>query len=151
MATPLRTFSQLKRIGAFLGIRENVQTITLSGAASASAIATTIKPYGVTVINSTGTGASHRVPLARPRLAGVRKTIILKLNSTNDVIVVNATTTDKFYGSTVNSALFSTAAGARGQGNLQLVAISTAQWALLSQRGTTLATQYPFTLQNSTA
>jgi len=138
-----------RRMGFFAGIMEKVQTISVSGAASAAGIATTIKPYGVTVITTTGTGASHRIMLERPPRAGIRKTIVLKLNSTNDVIVVNKSTADKFFGSTVNSALFSTGAGAKGQGNLELVSVSTAAWALLNSRGTTAATQYPYVLQNS--
>ena len=132
----LRTFKD-RRIGFFVGIKERVQTITVSGAASAAGIATVIKPFGITLITTTGTGGPHRIMLARPQSNGIHKTIGVKLNSTNDVIIVNQSTADKFWGSTVNSALFSTAAGAKGQGQLHLVSVSTAQWMLLSQRGTT--------------
>lgn len=144
----VRSFKD-RRFGFFAGVRERVQTITVSGAASAAGIATVIKPYGVTVITTTGTGGPHRIMLARPLGGGFRKTVVVKLNSTNDVIVVNQSTADKFFGSTVNSVLFSTAAGAKGQGHLELVSVSTAAWALLSGRGTTAAAQYPFTPQNS--
>jgi hypothetical protein len=144
-----RSFFKDRRIGWFRGYRSNVQTISLSGAASAAGVATLIFPYGLTIINSTGTGGPHRVMLPAPPAAGIAKEIIVKTNSTADVVVVNQSTATKFYGSTVNSALFSTAAGAKGQGNLSLISVSTAAWALLNPRGTTAATQYPYALQNS--
>lgn len=147
MSTP-RAFKD-RRLGMFAGIREKVQTITASGAASAAGLATTIKPYGITLISTTGTGGPHRIMLERPQGAGIRKTVVVKMNSTADVVVVNKSTADKFWGSTVNSALFSSTT-LKGQGQaLELVGASTAQWALLSQRGTTAATQYVFGLQNS--
>lgn len=138
-----------RRIGMFAGIREKVQTITASGAASAAGIATTINPYGITLISTTGTGGPHRVMLKRPAGAGIRKTVVVKMNSSADVVVVNQTTSDKFWGSTVNSALFSSTT-LKGQGQaLELIGVSTSQWALLSQRGTTAVSQYVFGLQNS--
>lgn len=138
-----------RRLGMFAGLRESVQTITASGAASAAGIATTIKPFGVTFISTTGTGGPHRIMLQRPKGGGIHKTIVVKMNSSADVVVVNQTTADKWWGSTINSALFSSTT-LKGQGQaLRLVSVSTSQWALISQRGTTAATQYVFALQNS--
>ena len=143
-----------RRLGFFAGLKESVQTITAAGAASAAGIATTIRPYGITLVTTTGTGGPHRVMLERPKGVGIHKHVGVKMNSTADVIVVNKTTSDKFWGSTVNSALFSTAAGGKGQGNLHLVSVSTAQWMLLSNGvtlvGTTGLLKKSYGLQNST-
>jgi len=143
----LRSFKD-RRIGFFAGIKESVQSIAVSGAASAAGIATLIKPYGITVITTTGTGGPHRVMLPRPRAAGVRKTILVNMKTTADCIVVNQTTTDKWFGSTINSALFSTAAGGKGQGNIELVSVSTLQWSVLTPRSAT-GSANAFKFQNS--
>lgn len=124
----LRFFHQTKRLGAFLGIRENVQTITITGAASGAAIATRAKAYGITRIVSTGTGGPHVVALDAP-ITGVRKTVFARMNSTADVAVVCNSTATLFDGTTFNRVLFST--GADGRTALQLVGVSTSLWAIL--------------------
>lgn len=149
-----------RRFGFFAGLVEKVQTIKVpSGAAGAHVITTTIKPYGITVITSTGVtstgGNKARVSLDTPRVAGIHKTIIVKQGTSAQVVVVNKSTATKFFGSTYNSIAFTKTALGAGAGNIELRAVSTAAWALMTPRGSTggstahPASVTPFTFTNS--
>lgn len=123
-----RAFDRDRRIASRAGYQSNVQTITLSGAAAATPVATQIKPFGLTRIVSTGTGGPHFVALAEP-IAGLEKFVVARMNSTADVALVTHSTACLFDGTTFNRLTFSTAAD--GRTAVHLIGVSTALWAIL--------------------
>lgn len=146
-----RPFFKDKRLAFFAGYKETLQTITITGAASAAPVATRAKPYGTTLIASTGTGATHFVALGEP-IPGVRKTVIARMGSTAEVAVVCHSTACLFDGTTFNRLTFST--GADGRTAVDLLGLSTSRWAILSAgaQGNSTASPTPagFALAGST-
>lgn len=98
---------------------------------SQASTATTITNKGVTIINSTGAGRKT-FKLAKPARAGVQKRIAFIVNTTGDVAVLaGPTTASVFYGSTFGQVVVST--GATKHRAIELVATSTAVWAIASR------------------
>lgn len=116
------------------GIRQVVQTIAPSGASGVSATAVTNR--GVTVINSTGTGAGWVFNLTAPAAAGMEKIVAINPASTVPVQVRTASSAGTFFGSTANAFEASTAGTSGnliGKGKVvTLLSISTSQWAVKS-------------------
>lgn len=102
-------------------------------ALTAASTATQVFEYGVTQITSTGggTAATHGYKMARPS-AGLRKTIVVKCDSTREVKVQLAPSTDGavLFGTTYNNLVFSTGAGKRR--GIELVGLSSSLWGLVS-------------------
>lgn len=123
-----RPYFKDKRLAFFAGYRQTLQTITASGAAAATVIATKIKPYGVTLLVTTGSAGPHYFGLQEP-IPGVVKHVVWRGNSTADAALVTHTTLCLFDGTTFNKLLFSTAAD--GRTSVTLVGLTTNRWAIL--------------------
>lgn len=113
----VKTYNQ--QVDAYGG-SDVVQALTSTG--------TTVNRHGVTTITASSAGTAQ-FAIQGPT-AGVRKTIIVDPNSTEDVVVVNQTTSVTFFGTTANIATFSTGAGVK---SLELVGLSTTSWAVVSK------------------
>lgn len=114
------------------GYTESVQALTQASTG------TRVKNYGVTTITSAGSGTAgiHGFFLNAPK-KGLRKSIVVDLNSTRQVAVYNASTAVTFFGSTNNAVTFSTGVGVKW---LELVGTSATVWAVASQStGVTLS------------
>lgn len=139
------SFFKDKRIGMFAGLRERAQIIAITGAATGHELATVIKPYGVTVVRSSGSGGPHRLALPAPPGAGIQKRIVLSMATTQDLIVRNAGATGagqvKFNGTTFGGVHFTTAAGSKAFRVLELVSVSTAAWQILGFNSTIAASK----------
>lgn len=120
----VKTYNQ--QVDAYGG-SDVVQALTSTG--------TAVNRHGVTTITASGSG-TQTFGLQSP-VKGVRKTILVDLNSTADVAVALNSTTTTFYGTTANLATFSTGVGVKA---LELVGLSTSSWAVVSQTtGVTLS------------
>lgn len=93
-----------------------------------SSTGTTVKRHGTTTITASGTGTAQYA-IEHP-VAGVHKTVVVDLNSTQDVVLVNQTTAITFFGSTHNIVTFSTGTGVKA---LSLVGVSTSAWAIVAR------------------
>lgn len=138
------SYIKQRGIGLLRGIRyQRVQSLTAGGNAAATIGTKLIEPYGFTqiAITSTGTGGTHKYGLKPPGAGavGTEKKIVLALAvaSTVDVAIVNQTNATKFYNSTCNAVLFSTAP--KQSLYIELIAVSSAQWAITSSPGSTAA------------
>lgn len=118
--------SQLKTIPSNVS---KVQNISLSGASGVYAT-TTITPYGVTFITSTGTGAGWTLTLQDPGIAGVGKQIVLLESgaSTVDIFVRTASSSNVFFGTTRGSFHLSTAAGSTMPVTFELISFTSKRW-----------------------
>ena len=100
-----------------------------------------LQTYGVSLIDAStaGTSATRAFTLGPPPAAGVRKTIIIKQNTSSTRVISVATTADH-YNSTRNS--FQTVASkARIVGQplvIELIGVSTAVWAVTAYPGPAL-------------
>lgn len=126
---------QMLRSADVRGRMDKVQALT--GASTA----TEVTNYGVTSIASTagGTAGNHGFSMAAPR-AGLRKTLVVDVGSTRTVSVGLGPTTSvgHVFGTTNRTATFSTGAGRYRF--LDLVGLSTSQWAVVgSSTGVTLS------------
>lgn len=122
-------FSTSPVLATDAGVADVTQTITLSGASAVGTTAVTAR--GVTFITSTGTGAGWTLPLANPGRKGVVKQVFVNQDSTVPVTVRTASSSNAFWGSTVNSVAFTTAGGAIAT-NAVFVSQSSKVWALVS-------------------
>lgn len=111
-----------------LGRREPVQTITASGASALQT--TTIRSYGVTVIEQTGTGAGHTYTLDKPT-QGVVKTLVVHGpgGSTLEANVQSHSSAVTIGETTGNRIVVSTAADTNGSA-IVLIGESSASWLL---------------------
>lgn len=102
--------------------------------------AQTIQPYGTSVLGITGSTADKVVLLARPLYPGVQKTLLCRSTGVQKltVTVAGATASGFFEGTTFRSIAFSSKS--TQQRSAQLVAYSTAGWAIVCKStGATLA------------
>lgn len=106
------------------GFADEVQALT------STSTGTAIARHGVTTIASAnaGTAGDHGFTLKGPE-KGLRKTIVVDVNSTRTVTINNDSTADKFFGSTHSSLTFSTGLGKKW---VNLVGTSTSGWAITS-------------------
>ncbi len=98
-------------------------------------VATNVLNYGVTtLVNTTDDSAFFVIDLP---VQGIRKTVIVDMESTGLVTLISPTTLITFLGSTGNAVVFTTGATPK---SVELVGISATQWAVSSQStGVTLA------------
>lgn len=122
-------FSTSPNFSTDAGVADVVESISLSGASAVGS--TAISSRGVTFITSTGTGGGWTLTLANPGRKGVTKKIFVNQNSTVPVQVRTASSSNTFYGSTLNSVTFTTAGGAILP-NAVFVSASSLRWALTS-------------------
>lgn len=150
-----RNYAKDRRIGMFRGLRvTRSDNITVSGASAATIGTKILKPYGYSQINSTGTGGPHKYGLPAPGFGaiGTEKRITINPNATSvDVAIINTVNATKFWGSTANAILTSTAC--KQAITVELVAVSSAQWAVVSNPGSTAGAfkSRQFTLVNQTS
>lgn len=107
---------------------DNLQTITATGASALNA--TEITNFGVTLIDSAGTGAGHTFTLAAPR-KGVAKTIVVHGpgGSTLPANIQTNSSAVTVGESTGNRIVVSTTADTNGS-VIQLIGQSSAAWLL---------------------
>lgn len=115
-------------VSAGVGVAESVQTITLSGASTTTVPqATAVTNRGVSFITSTGTGAGWTLTLAAPGVKGMRKVVAVNTNTTVPVTLRTPSSASVFFGSTVNSIVFSTLGGADTK-TVTLISQTSAIW-----------------------
>ena len=115
------------------GYKEPVQVLTQASTG------TTITNYGVTTIASAASGSTgiHGFKLQSPH-KGLRKTIVVDLNSTREVRILPQSTAVTFFGANNDTVTFSTGTGLRW---LELVGTSDTQWAVTNaSTGATFST-----------
>jgi len=109
------------------GWQQQVQSLTQASTG------TRIKAAGVTFIASNSTAGSNFFVLNPPKFAGQRKSLIVDVNSTDDVTVqtaasINSSGAGFIWGTTAQGVKFST--GAVPPKRAVLVGVSTSQWAV---------------------
>ena len=105
------------------GSNSNLQALT------STSTGTEIFNYGVTTINSGSTTGTNAYAMADPKSAGLNKSFAVTVGTT-DAPIVSVSTGINFFGSTGSTLTFSTGTGEKW---LQLVATSTAEWAIVAQ------------------
>lgn len=137
-----------RRVGAYAGFVENVQSIALSGASTAAGKkphATEIRPYGLTTIRSTGTGAGWLLTLGAP-VKGMRKRIAIQQASTVPVTIQTHSSAVTFFGTTANTVAMSTAFPS-DRVVLELQAVTSTSWLIAAP--STLAVSLAAAAQNA--
>lgn len=115
-------------IHAPYGVENPLQALT------AASTGTNVVPYGITTITSASTAGSNIFKLTAPRRAGVRKTIVVDVGTTDAVDIMNAaaalsSAAGFFYGSSGQAVRVSTG-NVMAYRSISLVSVSTSVWAI---------------------